>query len=119
MKNQGQLDTVLATVKALADLTRIRLVYLLQAGELSVNEIALTLEQSQPRVSRHLKVLCDANILERFREQHHVYYRVPTVGLGFDLISTLVSYIPADDAQIESDRHRLQAIMKEREKLNV
>ena len=119
MKNQGQLDTVLATVKALADLTRIRLVYLLQAGELSVNEIALTLEQSQPRVSRHLKVLCDANILERFREQHHVYYRVPTIGLGFDLISTLVSYIPADDAQIESDRHRLQAIMKEREKLNV
>lgn len=64
-------------LKAIAEPTRLRLTRLLIHGELTVSELVRILDQSQPRVSRHLKLLCDAGILERFREQHHVYYRVP------------------------------------------
>ena len=116
--DQGRLQDVLSAVKAVADLTRLRLVYLLKDGELSVNEIARILEQSQPRVSRHLKILCDANILERFREQHHIYYRVPTHGLGYDLASTITPFIPQDDIQISKDYRRKLLIAGEREMLN-
>ena len=116
--DQGRLQDVLSAVKAVADLTRLRLVYLLKDGELSVNEIARILEQSQPRVSRHLKILCDASILERFREQHHIYYRVPTHGLGYDLASTIAPFIPQDDVQISKDYRRKLLIAGEREMLN-
>jgi 2-polyprenyl-3-methyl-5-hydroxy-6-metoxy-1,4-benzoquinol methylase len=119
MTDQGSLEDVLVAMKGLADLTRLRLVHLLKDGELSVNEIARILEQSQPRVSRHLKLLCDANILERFREQHHIYYRVPTHGLGYNLASILSPFIPENDDQIAKDHRRKLAIAEERQMLNL
>src|SRR4051812_33817662 len=63
--------------RALADPTRLRIVALLRAMELSVGELAQVLGQSQPRVSRHVKILCDAGIAERRKEGSWVF-----LGLG-------------------------------------
>ena len=59
--------------QALADPTRLRIVALLRAMELSVGELAQVLEQSQPRVSRHVKILGDAGIVERRKEGSWVF----------------------------------------------
>ena len=71
----------LAALRAAAEPTRLRLLALLARGELTVGEICEILGQSQPRISRHLKVLTDAGLLDRFREQNWVYYRAPSTGI--------------------------------------
>lgn len=55
--------------RALADPTRLRIVQLLRTMELSVGELAQVLAHSQPRVSRHIKILCDAGVAERRKEE--------------------------------------------------
>src|SRR5215212_5802638 len=60
-------------IQALADPTRLRIVALLRLMELSVGELAQILGQSQPRVSRHLKILADAGVLERRKEGSWVF----------------------------------------------
>jgi ArsR family transcriptional regulator len=110
------LDKVLDALKAAAEPTRLRLVELLTHGELTVGEISTVLEQSQPRISRHLKVLCDAGLLDRFREEHWVYYRVATTGIGRELAQQLAPLIPKDDSVLQSDQRRMAAVLAERVK---
>ena len=64
----ASMDELLAALRAAAESTRLRLLVLCARGELTVSELAQILGQSQPRVSRHLKLLCDAGLLDRFRE---------------------------------------------------
>ena len=71
-----------SALRAAAEPTRLRLLALLARAELTVGEICEVIGQSQPRVSRHLKLLCDVGLLDRFREQHWVYYRAPASGAG-------------------------------------
>ena len=67
-------------LKTLADPARLRVVMLCAQGECSVSELTRILGLSQPRVSQHLKQLCDAGLLERFRDGHFVFYRVMSGG---------------------------------------
>src|ERR1700726_4397245 len=80
-----ELDTpsiadLLAALRAVAEPTRLRLLVLCARGELTVSELAQILGQSQPRVSRHLKLLCEGGLLERFREGNWVFYRLARLG---------------------------------------
>ncbi|MEG3597969.1 MAG: metalloregulator ArsR/SmtB family transcription factor, partial [Pseudomonadota bacterium] len=61
--------------RALADPTRLRIMRLLGSMELAVGEVAQVLGQSQPRVSRHIGILCDAGLAERRREGSWVFLR--------------------------------------------
>ena len=72
--------TSLAMLRAVAEPTRLRVLALLLGGELSVKDITRILGQSQPRISQHLRQLCDSGLVERFRDGHFVYYRVPARG---------------------------------------
>src|SRR5919112_5918918 len=67
---------LLGALRAAAEPTRLRLLALCARGELTVTELAQILGQSQPRVSRHLKLLCDAGLLDRTREGSWVFYRL-------------------------------------------
>ena len=110
------MDTLLATLRAAAEPTRLRLLALCAHGELTVTELTQILGQSQPRVSRHLKLLCDAGLLTRVREGTWVFYALADGadsepgGVG-RLIARLV---PDDDPQIVLDRTRLDTIKKAR-----
>ena len=64
-----------ATLRALSDLTRLRIMRLLAHMELAVGELAQVLGQSQPRVSRHVRILCDAGLAERRKEGNWVFVR--------------------------------------------
>jgi ubiquinone/menaquinone biosynthesis C-methylase UbiE/DNA-binding MarR family transcriptional regulator len=107
--------TALSIFRAIADPTRLRVLALIRAMELSVGELAQVLGQSQPRVSRHVKILADAGLAERRKEGAWVFIRV---GLGertaalFDAIDRLAS---DDDRRLfESDAARLAAVRDDR-----
>jgi ArsR family transcriptional regulator len=108
------LDAVVHGLKAAADPTRLRLLALLSHGELAVHEICEVLAQSQPRVSRHLRLLVEAGFLDRFREQQLVYYRAPTEGQGRAWWELLRQMLESEDPQLRRDRERMGTVIAER-----
>jgi DNA-binding transcriptional ArsR family regulator len=97
---------LLRGLKAAAEPSRLRLLAVLALGEFTVSELTGILGQSQPRVSRHLKLLNDGGLLERFREQHWVFHRVPADGEGAALVRSLLELLDPDDPLLALDRER-------------
>jgi ubiquinone/menaquinone biosynthesis C-methylase UbiE len=107
-------DSVLAGLRAVAEPTRLRLVLLCAEAELTVSDLVGILGQSQPRVSRHLKLLCGAGLLDRFREGAFAFYRLARRGDGADLARALLRLLPKDDPVVTLDHERLEALKRER-----
>jgi SAM-dependent methyltransferase len=107
-------NPVLEAFKAAAEPSRLRLLALCARGELTVSELTEVVGQSQPRVSRHLKVLCAAGLLDRFREQNWVYYRIPLGGPGAERARGLLRLVPSDDPSLRLDRERLERVLARR-----
>jgi ArsR family transcriptional regulator len=108
------LDILLPRLRAIAEPSRLRLLTLLARGEFSVSEITEILGQSQPRVSRHLKLLDDCGLLERFREQHWMYYRVAGDTEGGRLARLLLEQLDADDPALAGDLERMRRVLEVR-----
>jgi ArsR family transcriptional regulator len=104
------LQDLLAMLRAAADPTRLRLLLILREAELTVSELTEILGQSQPRVSRHLKLLCDSGLLQRFKEGSWVFYRAAERGDGAELGAALGELAAHDSASLESDKRRLQSV---------
>ena len=99
----------------MADSTRLRILMLLREMELSVGELASVLAQSQPRVSRHLKILADAGVLERRKEGSWVFLTLSPRGATEDLFALTDSWAdPQAEALFASDRSRTEAVRAER-----
>jgi ArsR family transcriptional regulator len=105
---------VLAALRAAAEPTRLRLLSLLAEGELAVGEIAKILNQSQPRVSRHLKLLAEAGLIERTPEGAWVFHRLAREGAGGQVAAWLAAVLDTGAATLAEDRTRLVAVRKER-----
>ncbi len=103
-------DRLLGQFKALADPTKTRIVALCAAAECSVSELTAVLGQSQPRISQHLKQLCTADLLERFRDGHYVYYRVPDQGGAAATRRRLLALLPDDEPQFAADVQSLRGL---------
>lgn len=108
------LQQMIESLRAAAEPTRLRLLAVCAEGELTVSEITHIVNQSQPRVSRHLKLLCNAGLLTRFREGHFVLYRVATKGEGAELVGQLLDRLAPDDELLAVDRTRMAKIKAER-----
>jgi ArsR family transcriptional regulator len=107
------MDDLLSCLRAAAEPTRLRLLALCAEGEMTVSDLTAILGQSQPRVSRHLKLLCDAGLLDRFREGSWVFYRLAdNPDLHGRIARRLVEMIPDGNAQLALDRVRLQEIKR-------
>ncbi|HYB08731.1 MAG TPA: metalloregulator ArsR/SmtB family transcription factor [Alphaproteobacteria bacterium] len=104
------MERLLAGLRAAAEPTRLRLLTLCAHGELTVSELTQILGQSQPRVSRHLKLLCEAGLLERFREGTHAFFTLAKEGEGARLAELLVDLVPDEDVTPALDLERLQTI---------
>ena len=111
------------TLRALADPTRLRIMRLLAAMELAVGELAQVLGQSQPRVSRHVRILCDAGLAERRKEGSWVFLRsaigpgrAPPLGAAAAHLLTIAEESDAQfAARCSEDRRHLAAIRAARE----
>ncbi len=108
------MNTLLNALRAAAEPTRLRLLALCGEAELTVTELTWILGQSQPRVSRHLKVLCEAGLLDRFREGTWAFYRQADAGEPGGLARTLMALIPRHDAELVRDFERLEAVKESR-----
>jgi ubiquinone/menaquinone biosynthesis C-methylase UbiE len=108
------LDALLVKLRAASEPTRLRLLALCAEADLSVGELTQIVGQSQPRVSRHLKVLCDAGLLDRAPEGTSVFYRMTGDAEGMRLSEALLAFIPSDDPIVTLDRERLRAISQAR-----
>ena len=101
--------------QALADPTRLRIVALLRIMELSVGELAHILGQSQPRVSRHLKILADAGVLERRKEGSWVFLTLADSDQLEPLFALIDDWADqATRALFASDAARTESIRGER-----
>jgi ArsR family transcriptional regulator len=111
------LDTtnLVTALKAAAEPTRLRILMLLAAGELNVKDLTLILGQSQPRISRHLKLLAEAGLVERFRDGSWVYFHVSDRTDGGRLTLGLLKSVDTNDPTLQRDRERSESLKRERE----
>lgn len=101
-------------LRAAGEPTRLRILGLLAREELAVLELCRVLDQSQPRVSRHLKLLAEAGLVERFPDGAWVFYRLVTAGEARQLADEVLGLIDAADPVFARDAERLQAVRGER-----
>lgn len=106
---------IVAALKAAAEPTRLRILLLLAGGELSVKDLTVILGQSQPRISRHLKLLTEAGLIERFREGSWAYFHVSDRSAGGRLALDILALVDQDDRVVARDRERADALKSERE----
>jgi ubiquinone/menaquinone biosynthesis C-methylase UbiE len=101
--------------RALADATRLRIMALLRSMELSVGELAQVLGQSQPRVSRHVKILCDAGLAERRKEGSWVFVALGQAARVEPVLAALDSWaVQEPDHWRLADAARLAAVRADR-----
>ena len=110
------MDQLLASLRAAAEPTRLRLLALAARGAFCVMEFTEILGQSQPRLSRHLKLLGDAGLLERGREGAQVWFALPAGPQGA-LVRDLLARLPDDDPILEADRRQAARVLAERARI--
>ncbi|MDE0794480.1 MAG: metalloregulator ArsR/SmtB family transcription factor [Alphaproteobacteria bacterium] len=110
------MEILLNRLKAAAEPTRLRILAICAQGELTVSELTHILGQSQPRVSRHLKLLCDAGLLNRFQEGAWVFYRLAdrAGSRSYTLCQQIIGLIPENEPQIKRDMQRLADVRRAR-----
>jgi ubiquinone/menaquinone biosynthesis C-methylase UbiE/DNA-binding transcriptional ArsR family regulator len=106
---------LVAALKAAAEPTRLRILVLLANAELNVKDLTQILGQSQPRISRHLKLLVEAGLIERFRDGSWVYFHVSDRTESGRLALGLARGVDVDEAELRRDRERCFALKRERE----
>jgi len=99
-----------AALKAAGEETRLRVLALLAEAELTVSDLTDILRQSQPRISRHLKLLAEAGLVERFREGTWAFFRLAEHGGGAEVARALLDKLNPNDQIIARDRERLASV---------
>jgi ubiquinone/menaquinone biosynthesis C-methylase UbiE len=107
-------DTLASALKASAEETRLRILALLAETELTVSDLTEILRQSQPRISRHLKLLAEAGLVDRFREGAWAFFRLAEEGEAAEAVRALIARLDPADPVIARDRERLAAVRAER-----
>lgn len=100
------MEDLLSALRAAGESTRLRILAILAQGEMTVSELTQVLLQSQPRISRHLKLLADAGLVERFPEGSWVFYRLHEAGPMSALLAQIIADVPQDNHDIIRDGER-------------
>ncbi len=107
-------EALLDVLRAIGEETRLRIVLLLQHGELTVTDLTEILGQSQPRISRHLKLLAEAGVVDRHREGTRVYFEAAGHGPIGELVDDLTSCTDPHDPTAAADLDRLALVHSRR-----
>lgn len=116
MVNRLPFELVHTALRAAAEGTRLRILALLMQAELTVSDLTEILRQSQPRISRHLKLLSEAGLIERHREGSWAFFRVADQEGGAEMVRLLSEYLDPEDPVLSRDRERLVAVRQARAK---
>ena len=107
-------ETLNGALKAAGEGTRLRILALLAETELTVSDLTTILRQSQPRISRHLRLLAEAGLVERFREGSWAFFRLGERGGAAELAREHITRLDPGDATLARDRERLTAVRAQR-----
>jgi len=107
-------DQALAALRGAGEATRLRILALLAGAELNVRDLTQILAQSQPRISRHLKLMAEAGLITRFREGSWVFFRAADSGPEGALARAIVESLDASDLTLARDHARAEAVQKAR-----
>ena len=105
-------EAILDLLRSIGEATRLRIVSLLQHGELTVSDLTEILGQSQPRISRHLKTLHEAGVVERHREGSWVFFDLVSHGPIGEMVGGILAAIDPHDPSTATDRDRLDLVPK-------
>ncbi len=108
------LDDAVELLRAAGEHTRLRLLALLSDSDLTVTDLIEILGQSQPRISRHLRLLGEAGLLERYQEGAWAYFRAVDDGVAARIIADVLASMDASDPQLARDRERLETVRRKR-----
>ena len=108
------MENLLSALRAAGEPTRLRILAILALGELTVSELTQVLLQSQPRISRHLKLLADAGLIVRYPEGSWVFYRLDESAQLGELLAEIIASLPQGDHELQRDRERLAEVRAER-----
>lgn len=108
------MDALIERLKAIAEPTRLRIVVALESCELTVSEICTVLGQTQPRVSRHLRLLTDAGLLQRHAEGTSAYFGLTSYAEGKELLAAIAPMIDRTAPVLQRDQGRLEAVRSNR-----
>jgi ArsR family transcriptional regulator len=109
------MEELLAALRACAEPTRLRILALAARGAFCVTEFTEILGQSQPRLSRHLRLLCEAGLLERLREGANAWFGLPPeASAGFSLVRAVLDRLPEGDEVLAADRRQTARVLAER-----
>jgi len=109
------LDRMVDTLKAAAESSRLRILLLLSHGDLTVSDVTEILNQSQPRVSRHLKLLLDAGLIERYQEGSWAYFGLSDAEAAPEFVQSMLALVARSDAVVARDAERLAAVKRRRQ----
>jgi ArsR family transcriptional regulator len=108
------LDALVEVLRAAGEPTRLRLLALLAAGDVTVTDLTEILGQSQPRISRHLKLLGEADLIDRYQEGAWAYFRLRQEGKAANFVRNLLAHASENDPVILRDGERLDAVKRQR-----
>src|SRR5438874_9726460 len=114
LRPQIKFDALNAVLKAAGETTRLRILALIGEAELTVSDLTAILRQSQPRISRHLRLLAEAGLVERFREGSWAFFRLAEREGAANLARELIARLDPDDVTLARDRERLAAVRAQR-----
>jgi ubiquinone/menaquinone biosynthesis C-methylase UbiE len=109
------LDAMVDSLKAVAESSRLRILALLSRGDLTVTDLTEILGQSQPRVSRHLKLLLEAGLIGRYQEGSWAFFRLADDDATREFLQGLVARIDPVDLQVDRDLERLADVKRRRQ----
>ncbi|UXM95692.1 metalloregulator ArsR/SmtB family transcription factor [Bartonella sp. HY329] len=108
------LAAMVEMLKAASEATRLRILAVLCQGDLTVSDLTRILGQSQPRVSRHLKLLQEAGLIIRYQEGAWAYFRLADDQMRMTITHAILNHLNHSDHMLESDQHRLNQVKEER-----
>lgn len=109
------LDLMVDVLKAAAEPSRLRILALLARGDLTVSDLTSILGQSQPRVSRHLKLLGEVDLINRYQEGAWAYFRLSESAARGDVARLLLHRLEQTDPLLERDMERLLQVKYQRQ----
>ncbi len=110
-----RLDVMVDILKAAAEPSRLRILVLLSYADLTVSDLTEILNQSQPRVSRHLKLLLEADLIARYQEGSWAFFRLSDAEAAREFIDGVVGRVDRADPVAGRDLERLEAIKRRRQ----
>lgn len=109
-----KIDTYVDCLKSIAEPSRLRILRVLAEGDLTVSDLTHILNQSQPRVSRHLKLLLETELIGRWQEGSWAYFRLVSTGEKADLVTSLLAEVDPADSTVQRDLERMETVKQRR-----